>query len=220
MAIYRLFWDSYCSWYLEIVKPAWGGSIDRITYDATVTFFDKLLRLIHPVMPFITEELWQSMAERKEGETIMFQPTPKAGDIDHDFLAGFEIAQGAVNGVRAIRAQKQISPKQKLGLRLEGKTLPEMDSVLGKLANVELLDKAPEGPASTFIVGTVQCSVPLSGLVDSSEEKDRLENGIDVDVKTLEEMKDCADYVGVDYFKYFEDLGVHLHFNPKEHTQY
>ncbi|MBQ6086599.1 MAG: valine--tRNA ligase [Bacteroidales bacterium] len=175
MAIYRLFWDSYCSWYLEIVKPVWGESIDRATLDATVTFFDKLLRLIHPVMPFITEELWQAMAPRKEGETIMFQPTPKAGEIDRKFLAGFDITQGAVIGVRGIRAQKQIPPKQTLGLHLEGKTVPELNPVLEKLANVELLEKVPEGPASSFIVGTVQCSVPLSGLVDSSEELGRLE---------------------------------------------
>ncbi len=175
MAIYRLFWDSYCSWYLEIVKPAYGQAVDRRTYEATVNFFDKLLKLIHPVMPFITEELWQNMEMRREGETIMFQRTPVAGPVDAAFLDAFEAAQGAVVGVRGIRAQKQIPPKQQLELHIEGEMSPELNPVIMKLANVKICSGSPEGPVSSFIVGTVQCSVPLGSIVDSTGEKARLE---------------------------------------------
>ena len=175
MAIYRLFWDSYCSWYLEMVKPAFGEAVDRRTFDTTVTFFDKLLKLIHPVMPFITEELWQSMDKRREGETIMFQGTPKAGPVDDKFLAAFETAQGMIAGVRGIRAQKQIAPKQALDLYVAGETLPELDPVLEKLANAKVFRGTAEGPVSSFLVGTVQCSVPVSGLIDTSGEITRLQ---------------------------------------------
>ncbi len=175
MAIYRLFWDSYCSWFLEMVKPAYGEAVDRRTYDATVNFFEKLIKLIHPVMPFITEELWQAMDNRREGETIMFQRTPAAGPVDSSFLSAFELVQGAVNGVRAIRAQKQIAPKQSLDLYKTGELPMELFPVLEKLANVKVCEGAAEGPVSSFIVGTLQFSVPLSGFVDAGEERAKLE---------------------------------------------
>ena len=145
MTIYRLFWDSYCSWYLELVKPPYGEAVDGRTYEATVTFFDKLLKLIHPVMPFISEELWQSMEERREGETIMFQRTPLAGPVDENFLEDFVSAQGAVNGVRAIRAQKQISPKKELELYISGGLPSELFPIISKLANVKILEGEAEG---------------------------------------------------------------------------
>lgn len=175
MTIYRLFWDSYCSWYLELVKPAYGEAIDSRSYEATVTFFEKLLKLIHPVMPFISEELWQSMEERREGETIMFQRTPLAGPVDENFLEAFVLAQGAVNGVRAVRAQNQISPKQELELYISGELNAELFPIVSKLANVKILKGEAKGGASTFLVGTLKFGVPLSDFVDADEEKKRLE---------------------------------------------
>ncbi|MBQ3711964.1 MAG: valine--tRNA ligase [Bacteroidales bacterium] len=175
MAIYKLFWHDYCSCYLELVKPAFGEPVDRRTYDATVGFFEKLLKLIHPVMPFITEELWQAMEQRREGETIMFQRTPVAGPVDEAFLTAFAQAQEVVNGVRGLRAQKKISPKQALDVFFEGSMPEELWPMLAKLANVKVCTGNPGEGVTSFIVGTVKCSVSLEGLVDNSEERSRLE---------------------------------------------
>ncbi|MCQ2187157.1 MAG: valine--tRNA ligase [Bacteroidales bacterium] len=174
MATYKLFWDDYCSWYLELVKPAYGEAIDGATYKATVCFFEKLLKLIHPIMPFITEELWQAMAERKEGETIMFQSTPKAGEYDNEFIAQFELAQQIIVGVRGVRAQKQISPREALSLCIEGSLLPELLPVITKSANISEFVQSTEGPAVNFIVGTIKVSVPLAGFVNADEEKAKI----------------------------------------------
>ena len=174
MAIYKLFWDDYCSWYLELVKPAYGEAIDGATFEATVTFFDKLLKLIHPVMPFITEELWHSMAPRRDGETIMYERTPKAGPCSEDFLADFDIARQVITGVRGVRAQKQIGPREPLKLCLEGDFPREMLPVIFKSAGVSGLVQAPGAAAASFLVGTVKCSVPLEGLVDTEAEKAKL----------------------------------------------
>ena len=176
MAIYKLFWDDYCSWYLELVKPAYGCAIDSATYKATLVFFEKLLKLIHPVMPFITEELWQAMEPRKDGETIMFQSTPEAGQYDQSLLDDFDLAKNAVISIRGIRAQKQISPKQALELYIDGNFRSELLPVLCKAANIsELKSGSASGASVSFIVGTVKMSVPLEGLIDSSEEKAKLE---------------------------------------------
>ena len=175
MATYKLFWDEYCSWYLELVKPAYGASIDAETYKATLLFFEKLLKLIHPVMPFITEELWQAMEERKDGETIMFELTPKAGEYDVKFLEEFALAQEAVIAIRGIRAQKQISPKQSLELFVDGDFSDELLPVLKKAANVSDVHNGNAAGASvSFIVGTVKMSVPLDGFINADEEKAKL----------------------------------------------
>ena len=176
MAIYKLFWDDYCSWYLEMVKPAYGASVDGATYKATVEFFDKLLRLIHPVMPFITEELWQAMEPRKEGETIMFAATPKASSYDTELLHNFDLTKEAVIAIRGIRAQKQISPKQSLELYVDGDFASELLPVIRKAANIgEVREGAASGASVSFIVGTVKMSIPLDGFIDSSEERSKLE---------------------------------------------
>lgn len=176
MAIYKLFWDDYCSWYLEMVKPAYGESVDGATYKATVEFFDKLLRLIHPVMPFITEELWQAMKPRKEGETIMFAATPKASAYDTELLYNFDLTKEAVIAIRGIRAQKQISPKQSLELYVDGDFALELLPVIRKAANIgEVREGAASGASVSFIVGTVKMSIPLDGFIDSSEERSKLE---------------------------------------------
>ncbi len=176
MTLYKLFWDQYCSWYLELVKPAYGEPIDGRTYEATIEFFEKLLKLIHPIMPFITEELWQAMAERRPGETIMFERTPVAGPYDEKFLQDFELVQEAVMGLRAVRAQKQIPPKEPLKLFVEGNLREELIPILEKLANLsEVVSGAPDGTCVSFIVGTVKMSVLLEGFVNADEEKAKIE---------------------------------------------
>lgn len=182
MSIYKLFWDEYCAWYLEAVKPAYGESIDKATYDATIIFFEKLLKMIHPVMPFITEELWQSMAERKEGETIMYQPTPKAGVVDEKIIEEFGIAQEAVNGIRGIRQQKNISPKESLALKVKGDFPMNMLPVVTKLANISSVESVADfGDAAgvSLLVRTVELFVPLEGLVDVEEEIKKIETELE-----------------------------------------
>ena len=182
MSIYKLFWDEYCAWYLEAVKPAYGESIDKATYDATIIFFEKLLKMIHPVMPFITEELWQSMAERKEGETIMYQPTPKAGVVDEKIIEEFGIAQEAVNGIRGIRQQKNISPKESLALKVKGDFPMNMLPVVTKLANISSVESVADFGDSagvSLLVRTVELFVPLEGLVDVEEEIKKIETELE-----------------------------------------
>ena len=175
MAVYKLFWDDYCSWYLELVKPAYGAAVDGITYSATLTFFEKLLKLIHPVMPFITEELWQAMERRRPGETIMFQRTPVAGPYAAAFLDSFDAARETVMSIRGIRAQKQISPKEALKLYIDGDFSEELLPVLAKFANISEFGKGgAEGASVSFIVGTVKMSIPLEGHIDAGEEKAKL----------------------------------------------
>ena len=171
MAIYKLFWDEYCSWYLELIKPAFGEAIDGYTYEATVGFFDKLLKLIHPVMPFITEEIWHAMADRLDGETIMFERTPVAGPYDAAFLDSFDAASQIIAGVRGVRAQKQIPPKEALKLCIEGAFPEELKPVVAKAALVSEFVPSVDGASVSFIVGTVKCSVPLEGFVDTEAEK-------------------------------------------------
>ncbi|MCQ2157245.1 MAG: valine--tRNA ligase [Bacteroidales bacterium] len=185
MAIYKLFWDDYCSWYLELVKPAYGMAIDRITYDQTVEFFVKLLKLVHPIMPFITEELWQAVEERKDGDTIMFESTPVAGPYDVSFLSEFDVARDVINNVRGVRAQKQISPKESLKLNIDGNFSQELVPVLKKAANISEIIDSVSGAAVSFIVGTVKVSVPLDGFVNTDEEKSKIEAELDHQRKFL-----------------------------------
>lgn len=179
MAVYKLFWDDYCAWYLELVKPAYGSPVDAATYEATIDFFEQLLKMIHPIMPFITEELWHSIRERQEGETIMFASFPKAGETDRALLASFEQACGVVAGVRNIRQQKGISPKESLALTVVGDYDESMSSVIVKLANISKIDHKASIDDSeagvSFMSGTLKVSVPLSGLVDEAEEIGKLE---------------------------------------------
>ena len=191
MAIYKFFWDDFCAWYLEIVKPAYGAAMDAVTYRESMGFFDALLRMIHPIMPFITEELWHGMAERKDGETIMFEPYPVSEGYDRDFIGKFEDACDAVTAIRSIRQQKNISPKEALTLRV--KDFPsEMDSVICRLANVSIEKTASFGDTSegvSFLVRTYEMFVPLSGLVDVAEETAKLEAVIAYQEKFLESVR-------------------------------
>ncbi len=186
MAIYKLFWDDYCSSYLELVKPAYGQALDSRTYEATITFFEKLLKMIHPIMPFITEELWQAMQQRGEADTIMFQRTPVAGPYDNAFLEEFDRCREVVNAIRGVRAQKQISPKEALKLFIEGEFSEELLPVICKAANISEVAKGTASGASvSFIVGTVKMSIPLEGFVNADEEKIKLQGELERQRKFL-----------------------------------
>ena len=190
MTIYKLFWDDFCAWYLEAVKPEWGAAMDKATFDASMSFFDSLLKMIHPVMPFITEELWQNMAERKDGDTIMFQRYPQAKPYDKSFIDEFESACGAVAGVRNIRQQKNVSPKEKLSLMVRGEFPAEVVPVVEKLANVEVLEAEGDlSSAQRFMVGTFEMFVPLTGLIDAEAELAKLESELAYQKKFLESVR-------------------------------
>ena len=176
MTIYKLFWDDFCAWYLEAVKPAYGAGIDQTTYNATIGFFDALLKMIHPIMPFITEELWQNMAAREEGETIMTQRYPQAKPYDTEFITSFEMACEAVAGVRNIRQSKGLSPREALDLKIKGAFPAEVLPVVVKLANVIVGEAEGDmSAAQRFMVRTVEMYVPLTGLVNVEEEIAKLE---------------------------------------------
>lgn len=193
MSIYKLFWDDYCSWYLELIKPAYGQPIDKATYNDTLGFFEALLKMIHPVMPFITEELWQDMAERKDGETIMFQPSPKAGSYDANLIASFELAEEAVNAVRSIRQQKNISPKEALQVKFKGEFPAEMISVVSKLANASSVEMVSDFGATSEgvsqMIRTVEMYVPLTGKVNVEEEIAKLEAELKYQKEFLESVR-------------------------------
>ena len=179
MTVYRFFWDDFCAVYLEAVKPAYGSPIDKASYDATMEYFEDLLKMIHPVMPFITEELWQNMAERKDGETIMLQRYPLAKECDQQYVDAFETAAGVVAGIRSVRQQKNISPKEQLEVIVSNSFSKTMVPVVCKLANVASVsfsdDVADDFSGVSFMVNTVKVSVPLGNLVDAAAEKEKLE---------------------------------------------
>lgn len=181
MSIYKLYWDEYSAWYLEAIKPAYGSPIDAQTYRSTLHFFDALLKILHPFMPFITEELWQSMEKRKEGESIMVQPLPVGGEVDETILNQFDAMREAVTGIRNIRKEKNIPQKEPLKAIVKGDFPLSMTSVLVKMGNLETLvseeDKTLEeaSAASSFRVGTAEFFVLLDGLLDVAAELDKLQ---------------------------------------------
>ncbi|MDE7402593.1 MAG: valine--tRNA ligase [Muribaculaceae bacterium] len=172
MAIYRLFWDEFSSWYLEMVKPAFGQPMDSATYNATLGYFDMLLRLLHPFMPFITEELWQNLAERKDGESIMYAQIPAAAKADEKMISDFESVKEIVAGIRTVRKQKQIPQKEALELNAQKSHNPAFDAVIAKMGNISaLIIKEEKDPtAAAFIVGKTEYSIPLADKVNPEEE--------------------------------------------------
>ena len=181
MTVYRLFRDDFSAWYLETIKPAYGSPIDATTYSEVENFFDRLLRLLHPFMPFITEELWQALAERKEGESIMYAPMPEAGVIDSEILAQMTLAQDIVNGVRGVRARKNISPKETLPLLVLGKINNISALIATKLANLAeiSIDAAKDPTAASFMVGTLEFNVPQHTAIDVEAETARINKDIE-----------------------------------------
>lgn len=176
MALYKLFWDEFSSWYLEIVKPQYGSPIDKVTYDATLRFFDLLLKLLHPFMPFITEELWQQMDTRCDGESIMTQQLPSSITLNKSLTDSFETLKEIIAGVRTIRLQKQIPNKNELELKVNGAFDNSLLPVLLKMAhlkNVEYVEEK-DPTAVAFRVGATEFSVPLGDNVNVEEELKKL----------------------------------------------
>ena len=149
--------------------------MDRETFNATIGFFETLLKMLHPFTPFITEELWQHIAPRKEGETIMYASTPKAEPFDAKTISDFNIAAGAVVEIRALRQKKNISPKEALSLKFKGAFPAAMAPVIAKMANISDIAAADERSAGeSFMVGTVQFFVPLEGMIDVEAEREKI----------------------------------------------
>jgi valyl-tRNA synthetase len=175
MAVYKLFWDEFSSWYLEMIKPAYGQPIDKTTFEATLRFFDELLKLLHPFMPFITEELWQHIYDRKSGESIMTaQPTTATPtDADAKLIADIDIAKDIVAAIRAVRNQKNIAPKETLCLQIVANNpIEQLNSVIVKMANLSeiVIVASKDETASSFMVGTTEFAVPLGNLIDTEAE--------------------------------------------------
>ena len=180
MTVYKLFWDEFSSWYLEMVKPAYGQPIDQKSYDATLRFFDALLKMLHPFMPFITEELWQHIYDRKEGESIMREkleiPAPTAEE--QKLAADIEAVKQIIAGVRTVRNQKNIAQKEQLSLQAVGKNdFEAYNDVTLKMANLDKIEVIAEksADASSFMVGTDEFAVPLGDLIDVAAEIEKAE---------------------------------------------
>ena len=178
MAVYKLFWDEFSSWFLEIIKPAYGQGIHSTVRNAAICYFDNLLRLLHPFMPFITEELWQQMYEREEGESIMVCPLSMNAHVDSEMIQQFEVVKEVISNVRSIRLQKNIAQKETLELQVVGENpVDAFNLVIMKMCNlsaIDVVDTKTEGAAS-FMVGTTEYAVPLGNMIDVEAEIARME---------------------------------------------
>ena len=189
MTVYKLFWDDFCSWYLEMVKPAYVDGkpqpVDRATYDATLQFFETLLKMLHPFMPFITEELWQALYDRQPGESIMRAELhlPASTDADRQLCADFETVKEVVTAIRAVRSQKNIAPREVLVLEVLKKegtdalSILSLQSPITKMANLSAINVVTEksGGSASFLVGTTEFAVPLGNLIDVEAERKKLQ---------------------------------------------
>ena len=180
MTVYRLFWDEFSSWYLEMIKPEYGKPIDKLTYEATLKFFNSLLKMLHPFMPFITEELWQHIYERKENESIMRDELKLDAPSKEELklIEAIEQVKAIVSGVRTVRNQKNIAPKVELDLNVIGQNNYEAyNSVIIKMANLKAIEVVAEksGDASGFMVGTDSFAVPVGDLIDVAAEIEKQE---------------------------------------------
>ncbi len=180
MTVYKLFWDEFSSWYLEMVKPAYGQPIDQKSYDATLRFFDALLKMLHPFMPFITEELWQHIYDRKDGESIMREKLEMSAPTaeEQKLTADIEAVKQIIAGVRTVRNQKNIAQKEQLSLQVVGKNdFEAFNEVTLKMANLDKIEVIAEksADASSFMVGTDEFAVPLGDLIDVAAEIEKAE---------------------------------------------
>ena len=176
MKSYKLVWDDFCSWYLEMIKPAYGTPIDRETYEATLGIFDRLMRMLHPFMPFVTEEIWHALAERPEGASIMVQHMPHSVFYDQRMLDDFKMAREIIAGVRNLRNSKGLSPKEVLDLYVKGNCPAMYNGIickLGSVGKIESVTDKVEG-ALSFMVGTTECFVPVSQNIDKEAELKKL----------------------------------------------
>ena len=178
MAVYKLFWDEFSSWYLEMIKPAYGQPINKKVYDTTIGFFDNLLHLLHPFMPFITEELWQHIVNRKDGESLMVSPISMSTEVDEAFVQQFEVVKEVISNVRSIRLQKNIAQKEPLELQVVGENpVAAFDAVIIKMCNLSAVTavEAKADGAAAFMVGTTEFAVPLGNMIDVEAEIARME---------------------------------------------
>ena len=173
MAVYKLFWDEFSSWYLEMIKPAYGQPINRKVYEATIGFFDNLLHLLHPFMPFITEELWQHLCDRTDGESLMVSPLSMSALVDEDIIREFEVVKEVISNIRSIRLQKNIAQKETLELQVIGENpVVAFNAVIMKMCNlssINIVENKADGAAS-FMVGTTEYAVPLGNMIDVEAE--------------------------------------------------
>ena len=178
MAVYKLFWDEFSSWYLEMIKPAYGQPISKAVYDMTIGFFDNLLHLLHPFMPFITEELWQHIVDRKDGESLMVSPMVAPGKVDEAIVQQFEVVKEIISNVRSIRLQKNIAQKEALELQAVGENpVAAFNAVITKMCNlssIAVVEAKADGVAA-FMVGTTEYAVPLGNMIDIEAEIARME---------------------------------------------
>ena len=178
MAVYKLFWDEFSSWYLEMIKPAYGQPISKAVYDMTIGFFDNLLHLLHPFMPFITEELWQHIVDRKDGESLMVSPMVAPGKVDEAIVQQFEVVKEIISNVRSIRLQKNIAQKEALELQAVGENpVAAFNAVITKMCNLSSIAvvEAKADGAAAFMVGTTEYAVPLGNMIDVEAEIARME---------------------------------------------
>jgi valyl-tRNA synthetase len=181
MIVYKLFWDEFSSWYLEIIKPAYQAPIDKLTYEQTIRFIDKLLHMLHPFMPFISEEIWQLITPRKEGESLMVSPMPSPDKYDKKLIKHFEDLKEVVTQIRSIRKDKNIPPREVLELMVRssenGNYQKGTEAVIKKLANLSEISQVTEDPGNSvsFIVKNVEYFVPVGSLVNVDEEIAKLQ---------------------------------------------
>jgi valyl-tRNA synthetase len=177
MKSYKLVWDDFCSWYLEMIKPTYGTPIDRETYEAMLDIFDRLMRILHPFMPFVTEEIWHTLRERSEGESIMTQHMPHSVMFDQQMLDNFQQASEIIAGVRNLRNSKGLSPKEALELYVKGNCPEDFHGIIRKLANVSKIEFVSDkvSGALSFMVGTTECFVPVSLNIDKEAELKKLQ---------------------------------------------
>lgn len=181
MTVYKLFWDEFSAWYLEMVKPAYGQPIDKNTYDTTLAFFDHLLKLLHPFIPFITEELWQALEPRKDGESIMYAQWPELGCIDENLINDFENTKEIIAGIRTIRLQKNIANKVALELYVKGQYQPTWNAIIEKISNIQSirqLEHELDVNTANFLVGTTEFIVPIGDMIDKDKEIEKIEADI------------------------------------------
>lgn len=177
MAVYKLFWDEFSSWYLEMVKPGYQQPVDKSTYLSTLGFFDSLLRLLHPFMPFITEELWQALEPRKEHESIMIAQMPEVLPVDNSYLEAFDVVKEIISGIRTIRLQKSIPNKETLSLQVLGEHQDTFNPVIAKMCNLSAIQKADDKAAGaiSFLVRTTEYAIPLGNMINVEEELAKLQ---------------------------------------------
>lgn len=186
-AIYKLIRDDFSGWYLELIKPAYGQPIDTKTLRKTEQFLETLLAQLHPFMPFITEELWQALKERQEGESLMVTLIPEAGSVDNTFLARFAQTQEVISAIRNIRTSKNLSPREELVLEVAPSYADDMDAVLMKLANLTEIRRSEEKSEGSisFVIGTDEFAVPMANLINAEEEIKKLEEDLEYQKKFL-----------------------------------